>query len=93
MGLETLTNKTMFCHDPSMINSNGIWHGKNPLLSSVPLLLTQLTLISLASKTAEICLRPLGQSSIVSQILVSITFHENLQKNKGQSAIFTCLPF
>ncbi|KAL2896949.1 Cation/H(+) antiporter 15 [Bienertia sinuspersici] len=62
----------MLCHDPSMVNSYGVWHGKSPLQSSVPLLLTQLVLISLTSKAAELCLRPLGQSSIVSQIFGGI---------------------
>lgn len=66
-----LTNKTMFCHDPSMVNSYGVWHGRSPLQSSVPLILAQLTLITLTSKLVDLGLKPLGQPSIVSQIVVS----------------------
>ncbi|XP_057523993.1 cation/H(+) antiporter 15-like [Amaranthus tricolor] len=65
----TLTNKTLFCNNPQLINSSGFLSGKNPLQATVPLLFLQLILISLASKVVEICLRPLGQSIIVSQIL------------------------
>uniref|UniRef100_A0A803M414 Cation/H+ exchanger transmembrane domain-containing protein n=1 Tax=Chenopodium quinoa TaxID=63459 RepID=A0A803M414_CHEQI len=69
MEMETFANRSMYCNNPTMVNSHGMWEGKNPLRSSVPLLLAQLILISLTSKAAEICLRPLGQSSIVCQIL------------------------
>ncbi|XP_074287161.1 cation/H(+) antiporter 15-like [Silene latifolia] len=64
-----LKNETVVCHNPTKITSEGIWNGMNPLSSSVPLLLAQLILITLTSKAVEFLLRPLGQASIVAQIV------------------------
>ncbi|KAF5727302.1 cation/H(+) antiporter 15-like isoform X2 [Tripterygium wilfordii] len=57
------------CHAVDKINSNGIWFGDDPLSFSVPLLLLQLSLISIFTRSIYILLKPFGQPSIVSQIL------------------------
>ncbi|KAJ8434442.1 hypothetical protein Cgig2_025412 [Carnegiea gigantea] len=63
-----MKNETTLCSETTKISSDGIWH-ENPLMASVPLLLLQLTLISLTSRAVDFALKPLGQSRIVSQIL------------------------
>ncbi|KAK9742294.1 hypothetical protein RND81_03G162100 [Saponaria officinalis] len=67
--MDGLKNRTVICHDPTKITSEGAWNGRNPLTATVPLLMTQLTLITLTSKFFEVLLRPLGQCSVVAQII------------------------
>lgn len=59
------------CHAIDHINSSGLWFGDDPLAFSVPLLLLQLSLISIFTRSISFLLKPFGQPSIVSQILVS----------------------
>lgn len=61
---------TYVCYKPLSVVSRGIWLGDNPLNHASPLLLLQLASISLASLLIDLCLRPLGQSTIVSKICV-----------------------
>ncbi|KAL9230232.1 hypothetical protein vseg_005612 [Gypsophila vaccaria] len=69
INMDDLKNRTVICQDPTKITSEGVWYGKNPLKATVPLLMTQLTLITLTSKAVEFLLRPLGQCTVVAQIL------------------------
>lgn len=59
------------CQELGRANSRGLWYGDNPMFFSVPLLLAQLTLISIFTRFLDCLLKPLAQPSIVSQILVS----------------------
>ena len=67
--------KTLVCHDHLVVPETLVWLGGNPIQSPTSLLLMQLSLISLVSILINICLRPLGQSSVVSQIFVRFLFH------------------
>lgn len=63
------------CEALGHINSRGLWLGDDPLSFSVPLLLLQLSLISIFTRSIYIFLKPFGQPSIVSQILVSFSIY------------------
>ncbi|KAL0303925.1 UNVERIFIED_CONTAM: Cation/H(+) antiporter 15 [Sesamum radiatum] len=67
-------NKFMVCQYKDNIATFGTWINRNPLNYALPLVLLQLSAISLGSLLIEICLQPLGQSSIVSQILGGVLF-------------------
>ncbi|XP_057487720.1 cation/H(+) antiporter 15-like [Actinidia eriantha] len=58
------------CRNVFEINSRGIWLGDNPLDYSLPSLMLQLSLISIITRFVYVALKPFGQPSIVSQILV-----------------------
>ncbi|KAL0359128.1 UNVERIFIED_CONTAM: Cation/H(+) antiporter 15 [Sesamum angustifolium] len=66
-------NKYIVCQNTDNIATLGILK-RNPLNYSVPLILMQFSLISLTSQMIEFCLRPLGQSSIVAQILGGVIY-------------------
>lgn len=71
-GLET-GEDGFLCDLVGQITSRGVFHGEDPLDFSLPLLLLQLSLISIVTRVFQLILKPLGQPVIVSQILVS--FH------------------
>ncbi|KAI4373367.1 hypothetical protein MLD38_011498 [Melastoma candidum] len=60
------------CQSVGHVTSRGIWYGDNPLSFSLPLLLAQLSLIFALTRFLHSLLKPLGQPSIVSQILAGI---------------------
>ncbi|KAK7281072.1 hypothetical protein RIF29_08747 [Crotalaria pallida] len=65
----------LVCQDPhSHNNERDIWHFRNPLYSPASLLFMQMSLIAIVSQGIDLCLRPLGQSSLVSQILGGMLF-------------------
>lgn len=66
--------ETYVCYEPLSVGSKGIWLRDNPLNHATPLLLMQLAAISLASLLIDLCLRPLGQSTLVSKICVGLFF-------------------
>lgn len=74
-------NRNIVCQYKDNIATFGIWINRNPLNFALPLILLQLATISFASLLIEISLRPLGQSSIVAQILVRLLFQELLPIN------------
>ncbi|XP_027337562.1 cation/H(+) antiporter 15-like [Abrus precatorius] len=67
-------NLTLVCQDPHGYGHNDIWHLGNPLDSPTCLLLVQVALITVVTQFIDICLKPLGQSSLVSQILGGVVF-------------------
>lgn len=60
------------CLSPTMIQSRGIFHHRNPLDYSLPLVLLQLSIASFFILFTSRLLKPLGQPNTVIQILVSI---------------------
>lgn len=60
------------CHFVNQINSRGVLSHDDPLSYSVPLLLLQLSLISIITRVVQFLLKPFGQPFIVSQIIVSL---------------------
>ncbi|CAI9090606.1 OLC1v1025417C1 [Oldenlandia corymbosa var. corymbosa] len=67
-------NKTLVCHNPQKISSYGFMTQQNPMHYATPLLLIQLSLVSIISMLIDFLLRPLGQCSMVSQIFGGIMF-------------------
>lgn len=74
-----MANMTLVCHDPRSKTNKLIWYHGNPLKSPTALLLLQLSAISLVSQLIDVGLKPLGQSSIVSQIFVRFLFSSILK--------------
>ncbi|KAK4436469.1 Cation/H(+) antiporter 15 [Sesamum alatum] len=66
-------NKHIVCQNTDNIATLGILK-RNPLNYSLPLILLQFSLISVTSQMIEFCLQPLGQSSIVAQILGGVMY-------------------
>ncbi|CAL5404696.1 unnamed protein product [Camellia sinensis] len=66
------------CQDYKSAASRGIWKHSNPLKFATPLLLLQLSMISLTTVLIDFCLQPLGQSTIVSKIFAGIVFGPSL---------------
>ncbi|CAK7354862.1 unnamed protein product [Dovyalis caffra] len=68
----TAANKTVdtiVCYAPSMITTNGIWQGDNPLDYSLPLFILQLTLVVVTTRVLVYILKPLRQPRVISEIL------------------------
>ncbi|KAF5194867.1 Cation/H(+) antiporter [Thalictrum thalictroides] len=104
---QILRNISYICQYPdetASINSRGAFLGDNPLRYSVPLLMLQLSIISLLSYATNYCLRPLGQTSVVTQILAGIilgpslighneTFTNNIFPRSSHSTLETIASF
>lgn len=60
------------CYSPTMITTNGIWQGDNPLDYSLPLFILQVTLVVTITRLLVFILKPLRQPRVISEILVSI---------------------
>ncbi|OWM91464.1 cation/H(+) antiporter 15 [Punica granatum] len=60
------------CYAPTMITTNGIWQGDNPLDYSLPLFILQLTLVVITTRAMVYILKPLKQPRVVSEILGGI---------------------
>lgn len=66
------TNDTLVCYAPTMITTNGIWQGDNPLDYSLPLFILQLTLIVVTTRALVFLLRPFRQPRVIAEILVHL---------------------
>lgn len=66
------TSDVIVCYAPTMITTNGIWQGDNPLDYSLPLFILQLTMIVLMTRILVFVLKPFRQPRVISEILVSI---------------------
>lgn len=61
----------MLCYNPLDTTHKSVWSLGNPLGSPTSLLFFQISLITIVTQFLYACLKPLGQTSLVSQILVS----------------------
>lgn len=59
------------CYAPTMITTNGVWQGDNPLDYSLPLFILQLTLVVVVTRVLVFLLKPLRQPRVIAEILVS----------------------
>lgn len=59
------------CYAPSMITTNGIWQGENPLNYALPLFILQVTLVVIATRIFVFILKPIRQPRVIAEILVS----------------------
>jgi hypothetical protein len=68
------TNDTIVCYAPTMITTNGIWQGDNPLDYSLPLFILQLTLVVVTTRALVFLLKPFRQPRVISEILVRFIY-------------------
>ncbi|KAK9148480.1 hypothetical protein Scep_007237 [Stephania cephalantha] len=57
------------CYAPSMITTNGVWRGENPLDYAMPLFILQIILIILTTRILVLILKPFRQPKVISEIL------------------------
>lgn len=77
----TVGNKTeenIVCYAPTMITTNGIWQGENPLDYSLPLFILQLTLVVVMTRILVFILKPFRQPRVIAEILVSFSQISNI---------------
>ncbi|CAA0831066.1 Cation/H(+) antiporter 15 [Striga hermonthica] len=79
------TDQTIVCYAPTMITTNGIWQGDNPLDYSLPLFILQLTLVVVTTRLLVFALKPLRQPRVISEILGGIILGPSVL---GQSSKF-----
>lgn len=72
---------TIVCYAPTMITTNGVWQGDNPLDYSLPLFILQLTLVVLTTRLIVFLLRPFRQPRVIAEILVKILFPKKFVKS------------
>lgn len=75
-----IRNTTLVCHSPHSMLPRGVWNFGNALHTPTPLLLLQFSAISFVARLLELCLKPLGQSTIVAQIFVRFSFLLTMSK-------------
>ncbi|KAI3892930.1 hypothetical protein MKX03_006900 [Papaver bracteatum] len=62
-------NASVVCYSPSLITTNGIWQGDDPLDYSLPLFILQLTLIVTSTRILVFVLKPFRQPRVIAEIL------------------------
>ncbi|KAG1338194.1 cation/H(+) antiporter 15 [Cocos nucifera] len=71
-----LTSETVdggvVCYSPTLITTNGIWKGSNPLEYSLPLFIVQVILVVVTTRVLVILLKPLRQPRVVAEIIGGI---------------------
>uniref|UniRef100_A0A7N2KYN3 Uncharacterized protein n=1 Tax=Quercus lobata TaxID=97700 RepID=A0A7N2KYN3_QUELO len=67
------TNDSLVCYAPTMITTNGIWQGDNPLDYSLPLFILQLTLIVVTTRALVFLLKPFRQPRVIAEILFQVS--------------------
>ncbi|KAG9443398.1 hypothetical protein H6P81_014738 [Aristolochia fimbriata] len=65
----TFSDANIVCYSPTMITTNGIWQGDNPLAYSLPLFILQITIVVLTTRALVLLLRPLRQPKVVAEII------------------------
>ncbi|KAJ7945230.1 Cation/H(+) antiporter like [Quillaja saponaria] len=63
------TENAIVCYAPTMITTNGIWQGDNPLDYSLPLFILQLTLVVVTTRFLVFILKPFRQPRVISEIM------------------------
>lgn len=72
---------TIVCYAPTMITTNGVWQGDNPLDYSLPLFILQLTMVVVMTRILVFLFKPFRQPRVISEIMVcSSSF--NLSQHK-----------
>lgn len=67
----TIESSPIVCYAPTMITTNGVWQGDNPLDYSLPLFILQLTMVVVITRVLVYVLKPLRQPRVIAEILVS----------------------
>lgn len=60
------------CPKPMAATSTGVFQGENPLDFALPLVIVQIILVIVLTRTLAFLLRPLRQPRVIAEIIVSI---------------------
>lgn len=63
------TTDNIVCYTPTMITTNGVWQGENPLDFALPLFILQLTLVVVFTRIIVFILKPFRQPRVIAEIL------------------------
>ncbi|KAK9156299.1 hypothetical protein Sjap_003779 [Stephania japonica] len=85
IGHFTARNTTYVCKKLNSVNSKGVFVGDDPFDFFTPVLLLQLVLICIFTRSLHYCLRYLGQPTVVSLLLTGIILGPSVL---GQSSLF-----
>ncbi|KAB1221355.1 Cation/H(+) antiporter 15 [Morella rubra] len=66
---DRMINETVICYNLTISVSNGIWQTESPVLNSLPLFVSQLTIILFVTRLLILVLKPLHQPRLVAEIL------------------------
>ncbi|XP_058787630.1 cation/H(+) antiporter 15-like isoform X1 [Vicia villosa] len=77
-----IINSTVICTSPPLNTHKSVWQYGNPLSSPTSLLFLQVFVITIVTQFLDICLRPLGQTSLVSYILGGLVFGPSILGDK-----------
>ena len=61
----------MSCRAPAKATSNGVFQGDNPIDFALPLLMVQICLVLVVTRTLAFLLKPLRQPRVIAEIAVS----------------------
>ncbi|XP_073133085.1 cation/H(+) antiporter 15 [Henckelia pumila] len=84
------TEDSIVCYAPTMITTNGIWQGDNPLDYSLPLFILQLALVVVVTRILVFALKPFRQPRVISEILGGVILGPSVlgQSTKFANTIF-----
>ncbi|CAJ1974785.1 unnamed protein product [Sphenostylis stenocarpa] len=84
------TDDYIVCYAPTMITTNGVWQGDNPLDYSLPLFILQLTLVVVATRTFVFILKPFRQPRVIAEVLGGVVLGPSVlgQIETFSSAVF-----
>lgn len=74
------SDSSIVCYAPTMITTNGIWQGDNPLDYSLPLFILQLTLVVVTTRLLVLIFKPFRLPRVIAEIMVIIInniFHDS----------------
>ncbi|KDP39397.1 hypothetical protein JCGZ_03679 [Jatropha curcas] len=78
------TEDAIVCYAPTMITTNGVWQGDNPLDYSLPLFILQLTLVVVTTRVLVFLLKPFRQPRVISEIMGGVILGPSvLGRNKA----------
>ncbi|KAJ9177820.1 hypothetical protein P3X46_012992 [Hevea brasiliensis] len=84
------SDDTIVCYAPTMITTNGVWQGDNPLDYSLPLFILQLTLVVVTTRVLVFVLKPFRQPRVISEIMGGIILGPSVL---GRSKAFASIIF
>ncbi|CAA6659004.1 unnamed protein product [Spirodela intermedia] len=67
--MENSAASFIVCYAPTMITTNGVWQGDNPLEYSLPLFILQVLLIVMVIRVVGVFIKPLRQPRFVSEVI------------------------
>ncbi|KAL9241447.1 hypothetical protein vseg_015560 [Gypsophila vaccaria] len=88
--MSEMEGSPIVCYAPTMITTNGVWQGDNPLDYSLPLFILQLTLVVITTRVLVFILKPLRQPNVIAEILGGVLLGPSVlgRSNRFAKALF-----